>query len=306
MLFYNSFGLKMKKWLLLISIIYGIIVPACAQEVVSLKLKKGAVYKWDYKLSKSGSPFASSTPVSLSVVKVMKSGYLVDYRSGETTFGDPEAAKAAKELLEKMAEINRGLVIRIVLDDSGSIVDIVNFEDIKRAADKVLNLTTSLNKNSNVSPESLQKMFSTKEAVANIFLKDLPVVFYGVGYPRGVSPAQDYETELPNPFGGLPLAAKGVTQVTSTDLQSKTITIDTQQEVSPEAVVNMLSDSAKRLGKPIVNEDELMESAKNWRIRDEIHVEVDTRSGLATKARLQREAMIDGRTQLNLAEFVAK
>jgi hypothetical protein len=56
--------------------------------------------------------------------------------------------------------------------------------------------------------------------------------------------------------------ANGVARGSSVDQNQRKVTIDTRQEVSPAGLVTTLSDFAKKMGKPIPNEEVLKESAK--------------------------------------------
>ena len=275
-----------------------------------LSLSKGQTLKWNLRkwkrTTQQGTPTTegeSTTPVTLRVLDTTPDGYAVELQHGRTKIAGLTAE--AEQALEAQGFLTAldGVQVKVALSADGAFGDILNFEEARAAALKVIELVGKSRGGAGGSDSSafLEQVFSSKEGLANMFLKDVPILTMAAAFDPTTGEPMEYETELPNMFGGAPLKARG--RVIAKTAEAKgTAEFDVEQEVDKDTFIAMMTDMGNKANTPIPA-GELETLMKDGGIKDTMRFVVDLSTGVADFASVKRVTNIQGGGREDLTEF---
>lgn len=302
-----------RRWLIaIIGIVICLVTGASARAAtIRLALDKGQTFTWEWKIARStdtqGKPKQSgesTTPVTLRVLDRTRDGYLLEIQNGKTVF-DPALQQAMKDdaAIAELLKFLETLKVRFVVTRDGEIKDVVNFDDVKAAAQKIIDLgaqqgvaeRAALNR-------AFAQITASKESLKVLALKDAGLMFFGTNADAGMKQPVEFETELPNVFGGQPLKAVGQLSLKGTDPRGRTAEFLVEQEVDKDSFLQLLKDLGTKVGKE-PPKDVLENMMRNGSIHDTIDVTVDLGSGLSTHVTKVRTAVIANTTRVDQVEL---
>ncbi|MBI5260971.1 MAG: hypothetical protein HY852_04030 [Bradyrhizobium sp.] len=275
-----------------------------------LTLEKGQVYTWEWKIFRStetgGKPkqsHESSTPVSLRVLDRTRNGYLLELQNGRTVFDPKLQLTMADPAMAELLKFLETLKVRFLVTRDGEVEEVVNFKDVKEAAGKVVDAAAPTGAPDRaVLLRIIEQLTGSKESLKVLALRDVGLMFYGTNVDPGMKEPADYETELPNVFGGRPLKATGQLTLKAADRKSKTAEFEVEQKVDNDSFLRMMKDLGTKVGKQ-APKGVLEDMMKNASIRDNINVTVDLDSGLAIHAKRVRTSMIANTVKIDQVEL---
>lgn len=285
------------------------------EKLIGLHLSKGNTYKWNYRIEKKvksilKGDFSSSslTVVSMNVVNTSKQGIVLELQNGKTLIEDSIQQEALNQAYSpERTRFLESIKVLILVNNLGEVVDILNFEELKNSALQVIDLIKSASHEKEITRSTtekfLQDVFSTKEGIAGMFLKDTPLLFHGSNINLKGKRSYPYETELLNIFGGEPIKAKGKVVLEPIDKTRKTLNVSMTQEIDKESFVKMLDDVSKRIENKKPSQVTFNEVMKDSSINDSINVKVDLKTGLSLWAKTSRISNIAGTITEDTVEY---
>jgi hypothetical protein len=198
------------------------------------------------------------------------------------------------------------LKVRFLVTKDGEIKDVVNFDDVKAAAQKIVELGAE---EGVADRAALEKAFAqitaSKAQLKFLALKDAELIFYGTNADPRMRMPVEYETELPNVFGGQPLKATGRLSLKGTDRETRTAEFHVEQQIDKDSFVRMMKDLGTKVGKE-PPKDVLETMMRDGSISDAIDVTVALDSGLSTHATRERTSVISNSTRVERVELSLK
>jgi hypothetical protein len=302
------------RWLLAITgIVMCLAAPATAcAATIRLALDKGQAFTFEWTIFRSietaGKPKQSNestTPVTLRVLDRTRDGYLLEIQNGRTVF-DPRLrdAVAGDPAMAELLKFLETLKVRFVVTRDGEIGDVVNFEDVKAAVQKIIETAA---RDGVADRAMLEKAFAqitaSKEALKALALKDAELMFYGTNADPRMAKPMAFETELPNVFGGTPLKAAGQLSLKGIDQKNGTAEFLVEQQVDKGSFIQMMKDLGAKVGKE-PPKDVLENMMRDGSIKDTINVTVDLRSGLSAHAKRVRNSVIANTVRIDQVELI--
>jgi hypothetical protein len=292
-----------------------------AQEV-SLELKptwiKGdtrqiEIVKQRTKTDQSGTKTdeSSRTDVEITVLDAGTDGYVLRWKFGETTFDNP--ALASDPMVSHLAALNNGLSVEYETDQTGSFLQLRNWQEVKAQMENALNLISEQMEKSGISGEvitplreQIQTMFSTKEQVEAFALREVQLYHlpFGITYQSG-HPIE-YENLVPYAFGD-PFPAHATFVLEEYDSVAAHAVIRWSQAVDPEEgrriLLNTLTELARQGGAAPPKEQDL---PAPFSIEDANTYVVDTSAGWILSLEYSRTTAIGPGLQVDSTKIVQK
>lgn len=296
----------------IIAAVIGVAAPAYARaETMRLALDKGQVFTWEWKIVRSteteGKPKQlgeSATPVTLRVLDRTKDGYLLEIQNGRTVF-DPtlQQSMAGDPAMAELLKFLETLKVQFLVTKDGEIGDIVNFDDVKAAGRKIIDTGAQNGVGDRaVLLRMFEQLAGSKDSLSALVLKDTGLMFYGTNIDPRMKEPIDFETELPNVFGGRPLKATGRLTLKRIDRKNKTAEFQVAQEVDKDSFIQMMKDLAAKTGKA-PPKDTFENMMRGGSIRDAINVAINLDSGLATHAKRVRTSVFGNTVRVDQVEI---
>ncbi len=280
-------------------------------------LQEGDRFGWDYrretvqqrqgKITKQG---ASVTPVTAKVIEASATGYVLEWRYGDTRFLDAAQAKAmAQQDMQWIAELSKTLRFELQLAPDGQFVQLRNYDEVRPAIDRMIEqVLATLAKERQASPDEAQQvgemmrgMFATRERVETLLLKDVRLLLFPFGMSLDSKAPLTYETALPNPFGGESLTAQGTITLASVDAKRKLATLKIDQKLSPDSVPRILNALLQKLGDKRPPAEEVAKLKAD--IADQSSYTVDLKSGFANAVAFTRTTTLPGGSRMDRIGF---
>lgn len=280
-------------------------------------LRIGDTYSWDYrketeqqsqdKAKKSG---ASVTPVSARVIEASATGYVLEWRYGETRFLDASRAQAkAQKDMQWASDIAKALRFELQLAPDGQFVQLSNYEQIKPTIDQMVeHVMVAVARERKADPaemkqvgDMMQGMFASRERVEALILKDVRLLLFPYGMSLDAKTPLTYQAQLPNPFGGENLVADGKISLASVDRKQGLATIRLEQKLSPDSVPKILGAMVQKMGDNRLPAEELAKLKAD--ITDRSTYTVDLKSGLAKRVEFSRSVFLPGGHRIDKISF---
>lgn len=267
--------------------------PAPAADSVDLPLGWQVGQRLQYEMVRSGrktrgdeatANATTRTDLEIEVLRADADGYLIAWTHGETRFDDPRAA--ANPLLQRMANLIRGLRILLEVDAQANVVGVRNWQELKDTIEKILSSISDELKTSGIDPAMVSKvtgqlasMYATREQVETMCTREARMFFLSLGGQFSTTEPIEYQDRLPNPFGGEAFPSRASFVLKGVDRPSQRATVAWTQTLDPEHVRRImeksLQDLAARVGGPVPEADAL----KDMTVEDTAEFVVDMSTG---------------------------
>lgn len=265
-------------------------------------LRTGEIYRWDYRREmeqqstdnpkKSG---ASVTVVTAKVLEASASGYVLEWRYGETRLLDAAQAKAlAQKNMQWIWDLAKELRFELQLAPDGQFVRLHNYEQIKPKIDQMVEHVLALvAQERKASPAEMKQagdmmrgIFAGRERVEALMLKDVRLLLSPFGMSLDPNAPLTYHTPLANPFGGESLQADGVISLTSLNRKRGIATIKLDQKLSPDSMTKIHASMAQKMGDNRLPAAEIAKLKAD--ITDKSIYTIDLKTGFASKVEFMR------------------
>lgn len=307
-----------KRFLGVLALTALLSTPALAATIdIKPGIRVGDRYGWDYRketeqqsqgtVTKKGE---SVTPVTAKVIEASATGYVLEWQYGDTRFLDAAQAKVmARQDMQWVTDLSKALRFELQLAPDGQFVQLRNYEQLKPSIDRMIEqVIATVAKERQASPAEMQQvgemmrgMFATRERVETLLLKDVRLLLFPFGMSLDSKAPLNYQTALPNPFGGESLTAEGKISLASLNAKSGLATITIDQKLSPDSVPKILNALVQKLGDKRPPPEEL--SRLEADITDTSGYTVDLKSGFANKVEFTRTTRLPGGQRIDRISF---
>ncbi len=275
---------------------------------LGLRLEDGATYRWvsvNERTTESPKGKQSSkvtTPFSLSVLKRTKEAFVVELKYGKSELLSSAESPEIQKFLSVVQEIVQSLKFRIVVGNEGEILDVQNFDEVQSVVSELINKLAESTKLPEQMKTQMQSMFSSKQAIVGVLLKDIPLLFVGASADINAKTPINYDTELPNPLGGAPFKASGITTISRIANSSNTFRLETRQTVDPESVRQIVAQLVPgKMNK--IEEQNLKQQLSGMNIQDYLVSTVAIKTGLSKNVRFVRATTVNDTKRVDIREF---
>ena len=203
------------------------------------------------------------------------------------------------ELAEKFSKYS---VTEIIYKTSevGDFVEVVNWKEISKTMKDMFNDLISvlgkdnkkLKKQLEETLQPMQEMYSSKEGVEGIILKELQYFHYPMGVEFDYAEPFLYEDELPNLLGGEPIKGKGKLTFSSVDHEEGFCIMKQELNLDPEDTNKLIRDVFKRMKIENDQADKMLQKAI-FTINDNNVFEYYFNPGIPHRIETLRELNID-------------
>lgn len=189
---------------------------------------------------------------SFTVIDSTANSYTISWKY-ENDLGN--TFKLPKKLINKFSKY-KFTEIKYKTSEVGEFKEIINWEEVSEIMlqmidDIALVLAKDndkLKKTLNNTLGAFKKIYSSKQGIEQIVLKELQYFHFPLGYEFETNKALEYEDELPNMFGGKPIKAKGKLQFESIDKKEGFCILKQNLDVNQEDTKKLLKIVFKKLG----------------------------------------------------------
>lgn len=194
--------------------------------------------------------------------------------------------------------------IKYKTTELGDILEVINWKEISDTTNKMFDdLVLLIGKNDNTKTasiksivEPLKKIYSSKDGVEQIILKELQYFHFPLGVEFDTSEVLYYDDELPNMLGGEPIKAKGKIYFEDIDLEESFCTLKQELSLDPSDSKELLKQAFKTMQLNDVEVKNALEKAV-FKIEDKNSYEYFYYPGIPNK--------IEGIRQVDM-DFVGK
>ncbi len=169
--------------------------------------------------------------------------------------GGPASRPAEQDILRLMAEMTDGLHVDFVMDHSGRIQGLKDWQECQKTGRRVAAETFRRLQETGTSDEAIKALkpwieakYASKASVHQSCLEGPAVYFFPLGWKLSTEYDMTYEDLLPNPLGGPPLPCKGIVSLVKGDARSDELEIRWSQYVDREKATSLADQAVKRLG----------------------------------------------------------
>lgn len=267
--------------------------PAPVADSVDLPLGWQVGERLQYEMVKSGRKTrgdevtakpTTRTDVEVEVLRADADGYLIAWTHGETRFEDPRAA--ANPLLQRMANLTRGLRILLEVDAQANVVGVRNWQELKETVEKILSTVSEEMKTSGIDPAVVSKvtgqlasMYATRGQVETMCTREARMFFLSLGGLFSTTEPIEYQDWVPNPFGGEPFPSRAAFVLKGVDRQSQRATVAWTQTLDPEHARRIMEKSLQDLAARVGDSGPDVDVLKDMTVEDTAEFVVDTSTG---------------------------
>jgi hypothetical protein len=243
------------------------------------------------------------TEALLTILEADEYGYILEWTFGETHFDDPRQAN--NHLTMAIANISKGLVLKLQIDSLGSIEGVTNWEEFRTKAEEAFGIIA--NELKGVMDQAavdtiisqIRSIYSSEENIVLYLLPEAQLLFLPVGLTYTISEPIDYEDLLPNPLGGDPVPITAYFLLKEYDPATGDAQIEWKQSFdagkSKEIIEENLKKQAEQMGDPGPGANEIPEITRN----DSAEFTVDINSGWVKYVNCTKEISMKGATQID-------
>lgn len=215
---------------------------------------------YDFKISKIIKKWDKDNQVKEEKQEYMANFTVIDSTADSYTirWSYENKLKSTYQIPDELAEkFSKYSVTEIIYKTSevGDFVEVVNWKEIGKTMKEMFNDLISvlgkdnkkLKKQLEETLQPMQEMYSSKEGVEEIILKELQYFHYPMGVEFDYSEPFLYEDELPNLLGGEPIKGKGILTFSSVDHEEGFCIMKQELNLDPEDTNKLLRDAFKRM-----------------------------------------------------------
>lgn len=195
--------------------------------------------------------------VTLKVLDSTENSYTLQWVSNVV------GTRADDVLRQKLLEVSGNVRIVYKTDEMGAFMEVVNWEELRDRIDKAIDVLAGMNGDTKDNPiaEAVRKLYSTKEAIESVAIKDILQfhLFFGVKYL--LSNPVEMELKVPNIIGSEPFDARLVVELKDIYPEDALFVLTALQQVDEaqleKSVFDYMSMIAKETGGALPVREEL-------------------------------------------------
>ncbi|HRN74059.1 MAG TPA: hypothetical protein PLM81_13105 [Ginsengibacter sp.] len=183
--------------------------------------------------------------VTLKVLDSTENSYTLQWVSNVV------GTRADDVLRQKLLEVSGNVRIVYKTDEMGAFMEVVNWEELRDRIDKAIDVLAGMNGDTKDNPiaEAVRKLYSTKEAIESVAIKDILQfhLFFGVKYL--LSNPVEMELKVPNIIGSEPFDARLVVELKDIYPEDALFVLTALQQVDEAQLENSVFDYMSMIAK---------------------------------------------------------
>jgi len=150
-------------------------------------------------------------------------------------------------------ELVKEIRYELAFDAAGNFVALRNYDEVQPLVDRMLGqLGAILARRGNAEAAQqatamVQRLFSSRENLESVLLREPRLFFLPLGKSISADAPREYEAQLPNPFGGQGLPARGVMRLDWVDRNNQLAAFTMEQTLDPDSVRIVLESLLARI-----------------------------------------------------------
>lgn len=183
--------------------------------------------------------------VTLKVLDSTENSYTLQWVSNVV------GTQADDVLRQKLLEVSGNVRIVYKTDEMGAFMEVVNWEELRDRIDKAIDVLAGMNGDTKGNPiaEAVKKLYSTKEAIESVVIKDILQfhLFFGVKYL--LNNPVEMELKVPNIIGSEPFDARLIVELKDIYPEDALFVLTALQQVDEAQLENSVFDYMSMIAK---------------------------------------------------------
>ena len=183
--------------------------------------------------------------VTLKVLDSTENSYTLQWVSNVV------GTQADDVLRQKLLEVSGNVSIVYKTDEMGAFMEVVNWEELRDRIDKAIDVLAGMNGDTKGNPiaEAVKKLYSTKEAIESVVIKDILQfhLFFGVKYL--LNNPVEMELKVPNIIGSEPFDARLIVELKDIYPEDALFVLTALQQVDEAQLENSVFDYMSMIAK---------------------------------------------------------
>lgn len=246
------------------------------------------------KLLMSGS---STSQVEIKVLYANKDSYILNWKYGDIKInGEQPQDEAVKEF----ASLTKGINFIYKVSELGEFQELVNWAEVQASVLKIIDKLIEKSSNPNLQPSLTQarKVFSSKESIEMLIMKDIQLFHSVYGGEYLLKQKLAGETELPNILGGNPFPATVEVELYELDQKKSTCKIRVLQVIDKQKAADEINAWLKKNGQSKTNNPNPID------ITDKTEYEIELERGWINRYIHTRTAEVNGMKNVEKQELI--
>ncbi len=189
-------------------------------------------------------------------------------------------------------------------DESGSFIELINWEEIRDCVNKVINKLSNYKLFKNIKEKTkvinqIKAIFQSKEMIEQVVIKEIQLYHAPYGLEYSLDEKLEIEAQLPNPFGGEPFPTIIFMELTDLQPELNYCNLVIGQKINSRKAENILLDLMKKLipdTKKLLKKDEMF---KIFNISDHTEYKVELDSGWINDLLFKRTMIVNNIKQID-------
>jgi hypothetical protein len=240
---------------------------------------------------------SSNCFIDLTILEATETSYTINWKYSDIKLKEQDS----NPLLPKLIKLTEGLDIQYKTDEMGAFKELLNWQEVRTFVSNLLDKMRNEAKVKQIEPEleQMKKIFSTKESMEEVIIKDIQVFHSLYGGMYKLKEKLSVDTQLPNILGGEPFPATLSVEMTSLKPEENYCKITINQTVDKVKSTKIINDWLIK-----INPDK----AKNAKMPnisvDDFNIyEFDLKSGWITYLINKRTGIADNEKKVESIEF---
>ena len=252
--------------------------------------------KEKYQEAKLISGGSSTSTIIITVIDASEKSYTLNWKCSQIKLNDLEVRDT---LTLRLLQLVEGIDFRYKTNELGQFQELVNWEEVRNSVYLLIDKLGQQSGNSGINSAlaEMKKIFSSKESIEQIILRDVQLLHNLFGGEYKLNEQITAESELPNFLGGNPFSAVLSVEMTELNRANNRCRIKMNQVVDKEKLTNELNDWMKKLGKPKDSKLPLIN------MTDEYDFAIELKKGIITRAYSSRVVEIDNTKSIEVHEL---
>lgn len=215
---------------------------------------------------------------------------------------------------QDMAELASKARIDLVVSHDGQVVDIQNFEEVKKLVDESAAATRKMMLAAGRDAATVDRalaavkpLFENRKAATSMLSKDIGSFFLAYGWEVEPKGTIEGESEAPNPTGGEPIPSKFSMRINDYSPSDGTIKAEWTDTIDSEAAAQMIRQIIQKLVPDKAGEvDEELDSEKVFDIVSSGTFTYDRQRGVVVHATFKREVKAGAMARVDTLEWIVE
>lgn len=233
------------------------------------------------------SKYITTFNAKFAVAEKDTSGYTTEWTYTKATLA-PDEVTLENNILANL--LNTKLLIKLSL--TGRFVELINWEEVKVAADKVVDKLIAGTENNpimNMQFKAAKQLIATKQGLEVALLKQIKFYNLSFGYNYKTNHPQTNKLKFPNPLGGQPFDAIEKVSLTTLDNAKSICVIETAKNIDGPTVKNEVIEYLKKVLKKDAATIEAELKNEKLAINESSMQQIDFSKGIVQKSNFTRK-----------------